>query len=174
MDEFKMILLIDTTKHHNGKEILRELSGTGHDENYELIDATDKNISHCIGCNYCWLKTPGICMIKDDYEPILKRMIAADQIWLIADTKFGFVSYQAKNIIDRVMPMITMYLKFKDGQMRHVMRYRNSADFGIVYYGEANRDYLQHWSERVALNIGSNSLGVYNEWEVKEAVSCML
>ena len=169
-----MILLIDTTRAHNGREILRELNVTGHNENYELIDTTDKNISHCIGCNYCWLKTPGICTIKDDYEPILKKMIAADQIWLIADTRFGFVSYQAKNIIDRIMPMVTMYLKFKDGQMRHVMRYRHSADFGIVYYGEANHEYLQHWSERVALNMGSSSLGVYNEWEVKEAVSCIL
>ena len=169
-----MILLIDTTKNHNGRDILRELSGAAHDENYELIDTTDKNISHCIGCNYCWLKTPGICMIKDDYEPILKRMIEAEQIWLIADTKFGFVSYQAKNIIDRIMPMVTMYLKMENGQMRHVMRYRHTADFGVVYYGEAEADYLKHWSDRVALNFGSNSLGAYNEWELKEAVSCML
>ena len=28
------------------------------------------NISHCVGCNCCWLKTPGICVIKVDYEQI--------------------------------------------------------------------------------------------------------
>lgn len=82
------------------------------------------NIFHCIGCNCCWLKTPGICTIKDDYEQILVKMIQAEQIWLIADTKYGFVSYQAKNVIDRIMLMVTMYLKMKNGQMRHVMRYK--------------------------------------------------
>lgn len=81
---------------------------------------------------------------------------------------------QAKNIIDRIMPMVTIYLKMKNGQMRHVMRYRHTADLGVVYYGEADTDYLKHWSDRVALNFGSNSLGAYNEWELKEAVSCML
>lgn len=168
-----MILLLDTTKSHNGKTLLQELQKKNlHD--YELIDTNDMNISHCIGCNHCWLRTPGICTIKDDYEQILVKMIAADQIWLIADTKFGFVSYQAKNVIDRIMPMVTMYLKFKNGQMRHIMRYEHTADFGVVYCGEAKQEYLAHWCERVALNFGSSSLGAYSEGALKEAVSCML
>ena len=174
VEEITMVLLIDTTRLHNGQEIIQELKKTGRNKNYELIDTTDKNISHCVGCNCCWLKTPGICVIKDDYEPILIKMIEAEQIWLIADTKYGFVSYQAKNIIDRIMPLVTMYLKIKKGQMRHVMRYKHTADLGVVYYGEAEPEYLQHWCERVALNFGSSSLGAYSGAEIKEAVSCML
>lgn len=169
-----MRLLIDTTRLHSGTEILQEIEKAGSSKNYERIDTTDMNISPCIGCNCCWLKTPGRCVIKDDYEQILIKMIAAEQIWLLADTKYGFVSYQAKNVIDRIMPMVTMYLKVKNGQMRHVMRYRHTADFGVIYYGEAESGYMKHWSERVALNFGSHSLGAYNEWKVKEAVSCML
>ena len=34
----------------------------------EIIDTSDMKIAHCMGCNQCWLKTPGICAIKDDYE----------------------------------------------------------------------------------------------------------
>lgn len=45
-----------------------------------IIDTTGMNILHCLGCNYCWLKTPGQCVIKDDYEAILKRMSKADQV----------------------------------------------------------------------------------------------
>lgn len=167
-----MVLMIDTTESHVGNEVLREIEKCNL-PNYELIDTTDMNISHCIGCNYCWLKTPGICTIKDDYEQILQKMIVADQIWLIADTKMGFVSYKAKNIIDRVMPLVTMYLKIKDGQMRHVMRYEHQADFGIIYHGEAENAYLNHWSDRVALNFGSKSLGAYEDKLLKEAVACM-
>lgn len=166
-----MVLIIDTTKAHTGNVILREMRDSA--LQYELIDTTDMNISHCIGCNYCWLKTPGVCTIKDDYEQLLKKMIAAEQIWLVADTKFGFVSYKAKNIIDRIMPLVTMYLKFRDGQMRHVMRYKHTADFGIVYCGEAEQKYLERWCDRVAINFGSKSLGAYSEEHLKEAAACM-
>lgn len=170
-----MILMIDTTREHIGKQISEELlySG-GNPTEFELIDATGMHISHCVGCNFCWLKTPGICAIKDDYEPILKKMSRADQVWLISDTHFGFVSYQTKNIVDRVMPLATMYLKIRDGQMRHVMRYDHQPDFGIIYTGEGDQTYLERWCGRTALNFGSSSLGVFSVENRKEAVSCML
>lgn len=167
-----MVLMIDTTESHVGEAVLNEIEKCNLQE-YELIDTTNMKISHCIGCNHCWLKTPGICAIKDDYEYILQKMIVADQIWLIADTKFGFVSYKAKNVIDRILPLATMYLKIKDGQMRHVIRYEHPADFGIIYQGEAENAYLCRWVARIALNFGSKSLGAYEEKQLKEAVACM-
>lgn len=170
-----MVLMIDTTVEHIGKQIAEELLHSGADPaGFELIDPVGMNISHCAGCNYCWLKTPGICVIKDDYAPILQKMSKADQVWLISDTHFGFVSYQTKNILDRVMPLVTMYLKFKDGQMRHVMRYDHQPDFGIIYTGDGDQAYLERWCGRVALNFGSSSLGVFPAENGKEAVSCML
>lgn len=170
-----MILMIDTTREHIGKQMTEELlQSGGNPARFELIDTAGMNISHCIGCNYCWLKTPGICTIKDDYEPILKKMSKASQVWLISDTHFGFVSYQTKNIVDRVMPLVTMYLKIKDGQMRHVMRYNHQPDFGIIYTGDGDQAYLERWCGRTALNFGSRSLGVFSVEHRKEAVSCML
>ena len=127
-----MNLMIDTTREHIGEQIQRELLSRGAARSgFERIDTTGIRISHCIGCNYCWLKTPGVCAIQDDYEPVLKKMSKADQVWLITDTHFGFVSHQTKNIVDRVMPIVTMYLKIQDGQMRHVMRYEHQPDIGI-------------------------------------------
>lgn len=173
--ENKMVLVIDTTKEHIGKQFAEELLRSGiNPAEFELIDTTGMNISHCTGCNCCWLKTPGICAIKDDYEPILKKMSDADQVWLISDTHFGFVSYQTKNIVDRVMPLVTMYLKFKNGQMRHVMRYDHQPDIGVIYTGDGDQAYLERWCQRTALNLGSHSLGVFPAEDRKEAVSCML
>lgn len=103
-----MVLMIDTTESHIGNAVLREIEKCNL-QNYELIDTTDMNISHCIGCNYCWLKT----------------------------------------------------------------RYEHQADFGIIYHGEAENAYLNHWSDRVALNFGSKSLGAYEDKQLKEAVACM-
>ena len=170
-----MNLMIDTTREHIGKQIAEELYHSGGSPaEFELIDTTGMHISHCIGCNYCWLKTPGICVIKDDYMPILQKMSKAGQVWLISDTHFGFVSYQTKNIVDRVMPLVTMYLKIKDGQMRHVMRYDHQPDFGIIYTGDGDQDYLNRWLQRAALNFGSRSLGAFCTKHKEEAISCML
>lgn len=62
MEEYKMVLMIDTTKEQVGKQIAEGLLRSGgNSAEIELIDTTGMNISHCVGCNYCWLKTPGIC-----------------------------------------------------------------------------------------------------------------
>ena len=99
-----MVLMVDTTAKHIGKAISEELLRSGKNAaKFELIDTAGMHISHCVGCNYCWLKTPGVCAIQDDYEPILRKINEADQVWLISDTHFGFVSWQTKNIIDRIM-----------------------------------------------------------------------
>ncbi len=170
-----MVLMVDTTAKHIGKAMAEELLRSGENAaEFELIDTTGMQISHCVGCNYCWMKTPGVCSIRDDYEPILRKISKANQVWLISDTHFGFVSWQTKNIVDRILPLVTMYLKFKDGQMRHVMRYDHQPDIGIIYTGEGDQAYLERWCQRAALNLGSRSLGVFSESSKKEAVSCML
>ncbi len=169
----KGILIIDTTEKHCGTQLVSVLKGSGRQDAYEYIDTTDLNISHCLGCNYCWLKTPGKCAVKDDYEPILMEMSAAEQVWLVSDTKFGFVSYKTKNIIDRVMPLVTMNLHFQGNQMRHVMRYAHNPDFGVVYTGDGDQNYLSEWCKRLAVNFGTKSLGVYRADQIREAVSCM-
>ena len=168
-----MILLIDTSMEHIGRKLTAMLDGSGRNGTFEYICTENMYISHCLGCNCCWLKTPGKCVIRDDYEPILKKMHEADLVWLISDTKFGFVTYKTKNIIDRVMPLVTMNLHFAGTQMRHVMRYDHNPDFGIIYTGAGDREYLAEWCKRVAVNFSTRSLGVYSTEQLKEAVSCM-
>lgn len=168
-----MILLIDTMKDGKGKSIKDVLSAKGCTSELEYVDASDMNISHCLGCNYCWLKTPGECVVKDDYEVLLKRISKANQVWLLSDTKFGFVTYQTKNIVDRVMPLVTMNLHIVGKQMRHIVRYKNNPNWGVIYSGEGNQEYLEHWCERVAINLAAKSLGAYSMEQLQEVVSCM-
>lgn len=143
------------------------------EEGSEVIYTKDMKISHCIGCNYCWLKTPGICTIKDDYEIILKKILQHEKIVFITDTKFGFVSYQTKNLLDRILPIATMYLQFVNGQMRHVPRYDVRPQMGIIYTGNAEHAYLEKWMERTTLNFESTSLGVFSLEEGRGILSCI-
>lgn len=167
-----MVLIVNTTPDTSVTDEIRKLT-TEKGINIDIIEAASLNISHCIGCNYCWLKTPGECAIKDDYEIILKKILHADQLWVISSTALGFLDHKGKNIFDRILPIATMYLKFKDGQMRHVHRYKKKTDIGIIYEGDADRQYLERWNKRATLNFESDSLGIFNTREVKEAISCM-
>ena len=168
----KMILIINTTDNKEITAHLRDLT-EAMGITAEIIEASEFKISHCIGCNYCWLKTPGECTIKDDYGIILKKLIHADQMWLISDTALGFIDHKGKNIYDRMLPIATMYLKFKDKQMRHVPRYDQKTDVGIICLGEFDKDYLEKWNVRATLNFESRSLGIYKANELEEVVSCM-
>ena len=167
-----MVLIVNTT---SDTEVTAELNGyiEGKAVDAEIIEAASLKIGHCIGCNHCWLKTPGECAIKDDYEIILKKLVHADQFWVISDTALGYIDHKGKNVFDRILPIMTMYLHFVAKQMRHVNRYEQKTDIGLIYKGEADKDYLKRWNARAALNLGSRSCGVFGVDEVKEAVSCM-
>ena len=167
-----MILIVNTTSDKTVTDELKQnIDAVKAD--VEIIEASTLKISPCIGCNYCWLKTPGECAIKDDYEIILKKIIHADQLWVISDTALGFIDHKGKNIFDRILPIATMYLTFVGGQMRHVPRYEQKTDIGLICLGDADMDFLRRWNDRATLNLGSKSLGVYGRGEIKEAVSCM-
>lgn len=167
-----MVLVVNTTSDTSvSDEIAKSAAKQGAD--IEIVEAGSLKISHCIGCNHCWLKTPGVCAIKDDYESILKKLIHAKQLWVISDTALGFIDHKGKNIFDRILPLATMYLTFVGDQMRHVARYDKKTDMGLIITGQAEKEYLERWVERAALNFGSRPLGVYDVNEVKEAVSCM-
>lgn len=167
-----MIVIVNTSSDERISDTIKQQLAVCKVE-AEIIEASNLNIGHCIGCNHCWLKTPGECAVKDDYEEILKKIVHADQLWVISDTALGFINHKGKNIFDRVIPIITMNLYFKKKEMRHVKRYKKNANVGLIFKGEADGDFLNRWMERVALNLGSKSLGAFKEEKVKEAVSCM-
>ena len=167
----KKILILNTlgteTLGEGVQALLAEKQG-----DLEVMDTTKMDIRHCIGCNHCFLKTPGVCSVKDDYEQILRRIAHTQDLWLISGTRFGFLNYQGKRVMDRILPMITMNLTFKDGEMRHQLRYE-PVNIGLVYRGEGNSALLNEWCQRAALNLGGHSLGAFPMEKIKEVVSCM-
>lgn len=167
-----MILVVNTTADTSVSEEIKKLAAESN-KDIKLIEAGNKKIGNCIGCNFCWLKTPGECAVKDDYEEILKEIIHAKELWVISDTALGFINHKGKNFFDRILPIATMYLKFKGKEMRHVARYKSTPDVGIIYSGEADKAYLNRWTKRCAINFESKSLGAYSTENIKEAVACM-
>ena len=83
-----MTLVLNTLEGDYSEQIKELLAEK--DSEVEIVNTAEMKIAHCVGCNMCWLKTPGVCAIKDDYEIILKKLVASDGLWVVADTKFGF------------------------------------------------------------------------------------
>ena len=165
-----MTLVLNTLESGDCSEQIKALLA-GKDENIEIVNTADMKIAHCMGCNMCWLKTPGVCAIRDDYEIILKKLVAAENFWIVTDTKFGFVDYRGKRVLDRVVPMLNMYIEFRDGWERHQLRY-HPLNFGVIYKGDGNQELLEEWSMRVARNLAGHSLGVIalDKNEARESV----
>ena len=138
-----------------------------------VIDTYGINLKPCVGCNACWLKTPGICSIRDGYEELLKAYLEYDATVFLAGTALNFVDHRMKNIIDRLKPLATMHIQITDGQCRHVPRYDKRFRFGLLYDGFADRAYLNEWMGRVALNLSGSSLGAFPIAQAKEVISCI-
>ena len=74
-------------------------------DEYRVIHTAAMRIAPCVGCNSCWLKTPGVCALKDDYEQILKAYLEYDAAIFISGTSLGFIDHRTKNLIDRSIPL---------------------------------------------------------------------
>ena len=138
-----------------------------------VIHTFEKNLRPCVGCNACWLVTPGICSIKDGYEELLQAYLEYDAVVFLSGTALNFVDYRMKNLIDRILPLDTMYIHIVDGQCRHVPRYDKNLRFGLLYSGQADEAYLNRWMERVMVNLGGESLGAYSISNAGEVLSCI-
>ena len=78
-----------------------------------------------------------------------------------------------KNIIDRLLPLATMHLRFKNGQMRHYPRYKKQYKMGLLYKGNGKQEFLEKWLERVMINLEGTSIGTFhieNEGEILNAL----
>ena len=83
---------------------------------HRVIHAYEKNLRPCVGCNACWLVTPGVCSIRDGYKELLKAYLEYDATVFLAGTALNFVDHRMKNAVDRLLPLATMYIRIVDGQ----------------------------------------------------------
>src|SRR3990170_8115852 len=65
----------------------------------EYVRLAELKISPCIECNACY-KT-GRCVIEDDYQQLMQKVIDADRLIFATPIFFMTVSAQAKLFIDR-------------------------------------------------------------------------
>lgn len=98
-------------------------------QNYiDVVTVNQAHIEPCRGCFACWDKTPGKCVIRDDMQGILEKIIAADLvIWSFPLYYFGMPS-KIKGLMDRMLPLNLPWIEERsDGSPRHPGRYDMSG-----------------------------------------------
>ncbi len=106
------------------------------------------NIHACQGCFFCWNKTPGQCIFKDDMPGVLEDMLWADvTVWSFPLYYFS-VPGPLKTLIDRQLPMSLPFMEenTQGGSGSHPSRYDMSGKRHIListcgfYSAENNYD----------------------------------
>jgi multimeric flavodoxin WrbA len=88
----------------------------------ELIYLRKLKIKPCRGCFSCWLKTPGVCVHKDDVAMVMPKLGESD-IWVFATPLYvdGMTGY-FKMLLDRLIPGARPVIEIRDGHCRHPLR----------------------------------------------------
>jgi multimeric flavodoxin WrbA len=66
----------------------------------ELVSLAKKNIQGCIDCGFCH-EHPGECSIKDDFQAVHKKMLAADALIIASPVYYGSATALVKGLLER-------------------------------------------------------------------------
>jgi hypothetical protein len=107
-----------------------ELTSNGHAvTSFEL---REMDISYCIGCFGCWVKSPGECRSGDDSHEVSHAYINSDFVLWASPVIMGFYSALLKKVTDKFIQLVEPYMVFVDGESRHVARYDRYPLAGLL------------------------------------------
>ena len=116
----------------------------------EELQVNQLELKPCLGCFSCWNKTPGSCVIKDDMEGVIEKLLWADvTIWSFPLYYFN-VPGKLKNLIDRQLPMVLPFMVQEAENGSHPGRYDMSGKRSVListcgfYTAKGNYDSVVH------------------------------
>ena len=112
----KKILILSTSPRSAGNSdrladaFLAGARAAGHET--EKISLRDKNIGFYKGCMAC--QKTGRCVIHDDMQPILQKMLTADVLVFATPIYYYEMCGQMKTLLDRSNPLYNADYAFRD------------------------------------------------------------
>lgn len=99
---------------------------------YNLINLNALELKGCIACDYCQNIKPGICVINDGVNDILKEYINSDLAVIITPIRFGSCNSITKKLLDRTQPLYLPYQISQKGRSIMKNRYEKYPDLIFV------------------------------------------
>jgi len=88
----------------------------------ELFYTKKLKINPCQGCFNCWVKTPGVCVQKDDMQMLHPKLREADVLVIATPLYVDGMNGPMKNLLDRIIPFAQPFFELRDGHCRHPLR----------------------------------------------------
>ena len=102
----------------------------------ELHYTKKLKINPCLGCYSCWLKTPGVCVQKDDMNALLPKIFSSEVVVFASPLYIWNVNGPMKNFMDRMLPLAKPELVEEGEYLRHPPREGvKSSKFVLVSTG---------------------------------------
>jgi multimeric flavodoxin WrbA len=100
------------------------------------IVSNSRKINPCVGCYGCWIKTPGICMMKDGYQNFGQLFSKTNDVVVISECVYGGYSPFIKNVWDRSISYLLPYFTKKENETHHKMRYDSAFALSVHFYND--------------------------------------
>ena len=120
-------------------------------DGYLTVDANTKAAS-CIGCFGCWLKTPGVCVIKDEFQYLGAIIPQCKEVFIVSQNCYGGYSPNIKKVLDRSIAASLPFFTYRGGKTHHISRYKNRPECTVFLYGQISDFEKQIANELVKAN----------------------
>lgn len=99
------------------------------------VISDDGTIKDCLGCFGCWLKTPGQCILTDDYQTMGALLGKASSLLILSKCTYGTYSPFIRNVLDRSLSYVHPDFTKREGEIHHKLRYSNRVQLTVFFYG---------------------------------------
>lgn len=106
---------------HYLEELADKLETSGHPT--EILVLREFDAGYCTDCWSCWLKTPGLCIFKDDSHLVCRKVIHSDLVVFASPIIMGYYSALLKKFTDKMIPLLHPYFAVVQGEVHHRIRY---------------------------------------------------
>ncbi|RCX20718.1 hypothetical protein DFP94_103451 [Fontibacillus phaseoli] len=132
-----------------------------YDDKKEDVTVISDNgtIRKCTGCFGCWIKTPGVCVLKDEYQNMGELLARCDELIIINKCVYGSYSPFILNVLNRSISYILPYFVVKNGETHHRKRYPQYFDLSVHFYGD---DITEAEKETAKALVAANSVNFYS------------
>ncbi len=111
----------------------------------ELIDVAKLEIKYCTACNSCHDK--GVCSIKDNYNSVLEKLLAADGIIWSSPNYITNVTAQLKTLFDR-SPLVI-----------HEQLFEGKYSLSLTTAGSDELDFVLGIMDNFMIHCGGKTIG---------------
>jgi hypothetical protein len=90
------------------------------------------DIAPCLGCFFCWVRTPGECIQKRGGEAVTRAVINSDLVVFFTPVRYGGYGSVLKIAVDHLIPNISPNFARINGETHHQKRYPRYPDLFMV------------------------------------------